>query len=347
MRIVSALVVVCLVAAAALVVVVGNKPSQEGFSVTLTDALGRQVNLTHAPMRIVSTAPEITELTYALGVGDRLIGVTDYCDFPANVTERKSAGTLKSVGGFWDPKLEDIVNLTPDLVLVSGWNSAHIELANQLDSMGIKSVALYEGTTIDQVYKNVRLVGAALKMTTKADQLVSGMQDTITKIHDKLSPTASKPRVMFIVWLGDPIYVAGNDTFINEVIKFAGGVNAVNTSGWASLSKEDAYAAAPDVIFISGTMAMETPEQLITSLKNDTIWNMTDAVKNDKIYITMNQGENVFVRQSVRIVEAVQLMAEVFQPQQFGVNIPSVIGNEYQSYLVSLDTPAHQAPLAR
>ncbi len=342
MKMVSTIIVVCFLATAALVVVIGNKPGQESFNVTLTDALGRQVNLTHAPMRIVSAAPEITELTYALGVGNRLVGVTDYCDFPADVINSKANGTLKSIGGFWNPRLEDIVNLTPDLVFVDGGNSAHIELANQLASMGIKVVALYEGTTIDQIYNNVKLVGASLKMSEKADQLVTGMQDTVSKIHARLNPGLAKPRVMFIVWLGDPIYVAGNNTFINEVIKFAEGENAVNASGWASLSKEDAYAAAPDVVFISGTMAMETPEQIISDLHNDTIWSMTNAVKNDKIFVVMNQGENVFVRQSVRIVQAVQLMAEVLQPEQFGMNVPSVIGNEYQSYLVSLDAPARQ-----
>ena len=335
--IIIAIAVVGILVTAGLVMLVGNKPaSGENFNVTMTDALGRKVNLTHQPERIVSCAPEITELVYAMGQGSKLVGVTGYCDYPQDVVDRKAAQTVKDIGGFSTPKAEEIVDLTPDLVLVTASMSQHVELANQLEGLGLAVVALYEGATINRVYDNIRLVGSALKMEGQAASLVGEMQKKITAIQGKIDWAKPQAKVFFAVWL-EPIYAAGAGTFINEVVQFAGGANAMASyPGWAMVSKEDVIAASPDIIFVSGTMMEMTPEQIITSMETDPVWSMTPAVQNHKVFVVTNQGENVFVRQSVRIVEAIQLMAEVLQPSAFGANVPNIIGSEYQDYLTPL-----------
>ncbi len=124
-----------------------NTPTQQPYDVTVTDALGRNVTLSSSPARIVSCAPEITELLCALGAGDRLVAVTDYCDYPSEIVSRKENGTLSSIGNYWDPQIEVIINQKPDLVMLVESDANHIALASNLEAMGIKAIVYFELVT--------------------------------------------------------------------------------------------------------------------------------------------------------------------------------------------------------
>lgn len=306
------------------------------YPITITDALNRTVIVEEKPQRIVSTAPSITELLFALDLGDKVVGVTDYCDYPPEVVEMRENGTIESIGGYWDPNLEKIVKLNADLVLLDAGVPAHQDLAGQLDSLNITAVALYPGKTIDEIYDNIRLVGKIAGEKNKADKLVKDMTNRINDVQSAVKDVENKSSVLFALWL-NPVYTCGNDTFLSRIIYLAGGVNVfADLSGWPTVSLEEIVARKPDVILVTATMMGEEPEDIINSLKNDALWNSTPAVQNNKVYILIGQGENIFLRPSVRVVEAVELLARILYPDIFHTTeIPNVIGDNYTDYLPS------------
>ena len=333
-----AILVAAVLLVTAVVVVVSTQPSSTNSKGTIIDAYDRQVNITSTPKKIVSVAPDITEMAYALGAGRDLVGVTDYCDYPQDVESRVQNGTLKSIGGFYTPSAERIVNMTPDLVFVSAGVSSHRALVTQLEALDIKVIGLYDEVNISRVYDNIKLMGKALDKQAKADQLVHDLSSTLSKIDAKVSAQTVKLRVMYVVWLS-PLSVVGNGTSLNEMIQLAGGWNAFgNMQGWASPSLETLLMNDPDVILFSGWADPRDAEQLISDLSKDPIWNGTKAFQQGKVYMLKSQAANCFERGGVRMTEAVQLLAEILYPQAFSApSIPHSIGDEYRDYLTPLN----------
>jgi len=334
-----AILVVAAMLVTAVVVVVSTQPSHTSSKGTIIDAYDRQVNITSTPKKIISVAPDITELVYALGAGQDLVGVTDYCDYPHDVVSRVENGTLKSIGGFYTPSAERIVNMTPDLVFVSAGVSSHRALVTQLEALDIKVIGLYDEVNISRVYDNIKLMGKVLDKQAQADQLVNDLSSTLSKIDAKVSAQTVKLRVMYVVWLS-PLSVVGNGTSLNEMIQLAGGWNAFgNMQGWASPSLETLLTNDPDVILFSVMGGSQwDAEQLISDLSKDPIWNGTKAFQEGKVYMLKSQAANCFSRGGVRMTEAVQLLAEILYPQAFSApSIPHSIGDEYRDYLTPLN----------
>jgi iron complex transport system substrate-binding protein len=179
--------------------------SPDTYSVSMTDALGRQVNITAKPQRIVSCTPETTELLFALGAGDSVVGVTDYCDYPAEMVAKKynpesnPNGTIRSVGGWFPPEIKDIINLTADLVVMRKYSDAPDPFVYQLEANNINALVLYGGDNFDEVYKNIGLLGKALKMDDQASNMVQGMKDQIALIHGIAAQSSATPKVLFLI----------------------------------------------------------------------------------------------------------------------------------------------------
>ena len=304
------------------------------YPIPVTDALGREVTFDEVPERIISAAPGTTEMVYALGLGDKVVGVTDYCDWPTQVVSEKDNGTLASIGGYWEPSLEMIINLNPDLVVLSGGVYSHADIAEQLGNMGINAFVTWRGENLTEIYQNIEMIGEICDCQSTATNLVSSMQDRVDYVQSVvagLGPT----KELHAVWL-DPVYTCGGDTFASQIVALAGGENIfADLSGWPTVSIEEIIDQAPDVMTITATMMGSTPEQIIQSLEDDPLWSQVPAVQNEKVYILYGQGENIFNRQSVRIVDGLEIMAEILYPEVFEVEMPHVIGNDYQDYLIS------------
>lgn len=332
-KIVVVLIVVALIAIPAMAIIVLNQSNDDnGNGVVSADALGREVTV-ESYSRIVSCAPDITELVYAMGKGSNLVGVTSYCDYPQEVLDRKTSGNLTDIGGYWTPSLETIVDLEPTLVLVSAGVQSQTELVPQMEGLNITVVGMYSGKNMTEVADNIRLMGIMLRDSGRAEDLISEMNDLISDIHEITSSQGSKPKVLFALWL-DPLYTTGGATYVDEIITMAGGENVFgDMEGWPQPSMEQVIEAAPDYLIVSGTMMMQTPEEIIQGLENDSFWSVIPAVQNGHVYVLVNQGENTFLRQGVRMVDAVHLLAEILFPEEFGANVPNVIGSEYHDYL--------------
>lgn len=273
---------------------------------TLTDQLGRLVELPSNPQRIVSLAPSNTEILYALGLGDRIAAVTDYSDYPPE------AKTKPNVGAYDTPNLEQIIAMNPDLVLATEAHQATI--IPELESHGITVVAL-SPQTLDDVLTSIIMVGKVTGKVKEAAKLTGDMQKRIKSVTDKTSKLADamKPRVFYILW-NDPLMTAGAETFIDELIYKAGGINiAHNLTNYTDISLEAVIAANPEVMVAGVGMGEgeDLPLQFITKEERlqDTV-----ARQNNRIYPI---NTDLVGRPGPRIVDALEEFGRIIHPELF------------------------------
>ncbi len=275
--------------------------------VEIIDQLGRTVTLeTTNPQRIVSLAPSHTETLYALGLGDRLVAVTDYCNYPPEVKEKPS------IGGFSTPNIEEVVAMDPDLILATVIHEDKV--IPQLEAKGLTVVAV-DPTTIDEVIEAITLIGKVTGAEKEADSLLADMQKRIKAVTDKTDGLAGaeKPNVLYVVW-HDPLMAAGSGTLHDELIRTAGGTNvASELDGYAAISLEVVIAANPQVMIAGVGMGTgeDLPLQFITT---EPRLEDTDARINNRIY---RIDVDLVGRPGPRIVEALEQFAGFIHPELF------------------------------
>jgi ABC-type Fe3+-hydroxamate transport system substrate-binding protein len=219
----------------------------ESRAPAVTDGLGRSVVLPKRVERLVALAPNLTEMVFAVGAGEKLVGTDDYSNFPA------AARAITKVGGM-QPNVEKIAALKPDLVIASTEGN-HPNLGPALAAAGIP---LYVVRTdrLGEIAPAMKQVGDMLD-APRTDEAVRELErDIAAQVRRRGAP---KPRVLFAVWL-DPLYVGGRETFTDDLFKLTGGFNAVSVTGWPQYSLESLLAAPPDLIlYPKGAV---TPEQV-------------------------------------------------------------------------------------
>lgn len=227
------------------------------------------------PLRIVSTAPSITEILYALGIGDRVVGVSDFCDYPPEASKKPK------VGGVVNPNVEAIIALEPDLVFGLP-NAAHENLYRSLRQIGIKMRAM-PNDTIEDLYAMIRTIGKETGTSEQAEAMVERLQTKFLEINEKVAGQP-KQKVMFVVGV-DPLFVAGKGTFINELIGIAGGENIAGDSltKYPQLGIEEVVSKAPDVILYTSLNFELTGEQKDQAKKIWSAYSSIPAVKNGRI----------------------------------------------------------------
>jgi iron complex transport system substrate-binding protein len=223
---------------------------------TYTDDMDREVAINEVPERIVSHVPSITEMLFALGLGDRVVGVSDYCDYP------EEAQSKPSVGNYFNPSIENIVALEPDLVLTDG----HSENIQQLDGLGITYMVI-DPSDIDGIYEALELLGDITGTQSEAADLIDSMQNSIADVLDQVEG-APLVRVMYIIDATDPTlpWTAGPGSFVDALITMAGGENIAGQAqgAWIQLAIEEIVNADPEIIILplSHGTAFTPPEVL-------------------------------------------------------------------------------------
>lgn len=246
----------------------GGPQQQAATTDTVTDDYGRTVVIPTNPQRVVSLSPAVTEIMFALGAGDLLVGRTDFCEFPAE------AAQIPSIGGISNLNIERIVSLSPDLV-ISG-SMVGKKVTDQMDAMGTPMVCVIEKPRFEALYDNIRAIGRLVGKEREADSLnellhnrVDALVDSThaitparpqgaalssaesNQIGEKSHNNAVTPKVYYVVGFGATgNFTAGGNTFINDIIRMAGGRNiAADIDGWSysleALMKED-----PDYIIV-------------------------------------------------------------------------------------------------
>jgi iron complex transport system substrate-binding protein len=261
------------------------------------------------PERIVSTAPSITELLYALGLGNRVVGVTRYCRYPPD------AQTKPKIGDYTSPNLEAIAALRPDLVVVQN-NPIH--LADKLGALHLRVLEINQ-ESIAAIYKSIHDMGAATGTQHAASQLSDSILNGLTMIRARLAPLP-RVRMMFVVGRSpnrlDGLVVAGRASYLNEVIEAAGGENIFRdaVAGYPKVSLEEVMARNPDVIVDMGDMSdtvgvTDEHKKSVTRLW-DQIPNLA-AVKNHRVYAV---ASDIFVVPGPRVIDAAKAFAEMLHP---------------------------------
>jgi iron complex transport system substrate-binding protein len=282
-----------------------STPTPTLSSFTITDSLGRQITINNNhPQKIVSLAPSNTEILFALGLGDRIVGVTDYCDYPPE------AKTKPSIGAYHEPNIEAIIAKEPDLVLATEAQTESIY--NQLESHGITVVAIVPHN-MNEVLQNITLVGKITGQDEQAANLVANMQKRINAITEKTKNLTEeqKLRVFYIFWQ-DPIWTAGAGTFEDTLIEMAGGINIAHAlNGHISMSLEAIINANPQV-YIAG-IGMGTGEDApLQYIKTEERLKDSEGVQKNRIY---SVDMDIIGRPGPRIVDALEEFFKLIHPE--------------------------------
>jgi iron complex transport system substrate-binding protein len=295
----------CLLLLCALVVGAGAAGCSQPAAGAVTDDLGREVQLDSIPQRIVSHVPSITETLFALGLGDRVVGRSDYCNYPPEALEKPS------VGGYYTPSIEKIAALDPDLVLTDGY----VADIGKLDALGIPWVVL-DPKDIDGYMADIELLGRIAGKQKEASDLVSELRDGIDGVVASVAGEP-RPRVFYVfdaTVLSQP-WTAGPGSFVDSFINLAGGDNVAADASdpWLQFSMEALVDADPQVILVDTAMgtAVASPDEF----KADPVWQKVTAVKDDRISII---DGDLMDRPSPRLVEGLQDLVRIFHPDLVG-----------------------------
>jgi len=264
---------------------------------------------TSVPQRIITLAPNITEVTFALGLDNKIVAVTKYCDYPAQVN------TLPKVGGFIDPNLEAIVALQPDLVILVASQQQTIK---QLQQLNIPILAVHNATLAD-IKDSISIIGKATDRQQQAEQILNKIEHQISTISNKVA-NLNRPKVMLTMGHSTSsehmknVYIAGQHDFYNDLIKLAGGQNSYQNTHLKvpSLSIEGIMQLNPDVIidiFPEASDHNANIEQAIQQWQNLTYVN---AVKNNRIHII---EQNYATIPGPRIFQLLGDMARIIHPE--------------------------------
>ncbi|MFW6118590.1 MAG: ABC transporter substrate-binding protein [Chloroflexota bacterium] len=263
----------------------------------VVDDLGRSVAINGTPQRIVSIAPSNTEILFALGLGDKVVGVTDWCDYPPEALDKAK------VGGYDTPDIEKIDALNPDLILAA--HGTPVDVIDTLEGLGLTVFGI-KSTDLDDLLNDIRTVGNITGKEVEAQALTSEMESRIEAVTDATSELEERLSVFYVVW-HDPLWTAGSETFIHELIEKGGGVNICqNITGYSTISIEEVVARNPEVIIAS--------ESSFEWAQNETLLQGTNASQSGRIY----QGDdNLVQRPGPRLVDGLEWFAYFIHPEIF------------------------------
>lgn len=268
-------------------------------------------NASSQPQRIVSTSPSITETLFALGLGPKVVGVSQYCRFPEEVL------ALPKVGTFLRPNAESIARLQPDLVVIHRLPN---DLGTRLTSLGIRYLEVDRGT-LPSLYAMIEEVGAAAGASPRARELVATTQAQLKALLDR-SANLPKVRVLFIVGrrLGTltNLVAAGSDSYLNDLIRTAGGVNVMadeNLPAYPRISLETVIRLDPDILIDVAEPMVGGAQKEAHQREVVTLWTQQDelsAVRNKRVYALDSE---MFVVPGPRVANVARSLFDTFHPE--------------------------------
>ena len=278
-------------------------PSEPPVFREVSDETGRSVRIPQPVRRIVSLAPSLTETIYALGLEDRLVGDTEYCDYPPDAKKKTK------VGGGIDPSLEVIASLHPDLVLVTK-SFNRLETTQSLDRLGISSYATDPHTVAD-IMSSVKTLADVLGVPEAGASAAEAVQRRLDDLEQRLSGLPPK-RVLFVVWT-QPLISTGKNTFLADALRHAGAVSIVDSSqDWPQVNLEEVARLQPDFLVFAESHSGDASREM-ARLATLPGWKILAAVHNHR-YAVVSDAVN---RPAPRIVSAIEELARQLHPKAF------------------------------
>lgn len=262
----------------------------------ITDDLGRKINLPNKITRAVSLAPNLTEIIFAVGAGDKLVGVTSFCNYP------QEAKKIQKVGDTLKPNIENIIALKPNIVFVS--TASQLEsFTETLEKQDIK-VFITNPSSLEDIYASIKRVGEIFGNGKKAETVIEGLKKRVMEVEAK---TKNVDKVKTFVQIDKSLYTIGKESFLTDLIEKAGGISVTQNveTVYPKISKEKALALNPDVIILSDSPDNNKPNEVF---KN------SNAVRNGKV---LKINADILSRPAPRIVDALEQIAGSLHPEKF------------------------------
>lgn len=279
----------------------------QGFPLSLQDAVGNKVTIEQKPEKIVSLIPSNTEAVFALGSGEKVIGVSENDNYPEETKD------IQKIGGM-EIDTEMILALQPDIVLAH--ESAHNskEGIQQLKDAGIPVLIVNDAKSFKEVYMSIEMIGTAIGELDKAKEIVKTMQNKLEKIKEKAKAIKSEDRKSVFVEVSPSpeIYTTGKNTFMDEMLDIISADNvAGELDGWVKLDEESMIAANPDVIITTYGYYTGDPVKEVTGRNG---WADIQAVKNGEVF---DVHSDIVTRSGPRLIEGVEELAKSVYPNVF------------------------------
>jgi iron complex transport system substrate-binding protein len=286
-----------------------NEESEEviegNFPITLTDGIGQEVTIEKEPTTIISVLPSNTEIAYALGLGDKIVGVSDYDNYPAEVLEKEKVGSMEI-------DVEKVLSLQPDLLLLSPSHNQYTDVLSKLNDAGINTLIVGDSSSFEDVYASIRLIANATGTSDKAEGIIADMQERLDVLKEKAKAVTEPKTVWVEVSPAPDIYTTGKGTFIHEMLEAINAVNAAGEQeGWVKFTEEEAVHLNPDIIFTTYGYYVDNPAQGVLSRAG---WAEVPAVKNEQVFDVDN---DTVTRPGPRLIDGVETLAKNIYPEIF------------------------------
>lgn len=270
-------------------------------AVTIMDDAGTTITLNTTPQRLVSLSPSNTEILAALGLLDRVVGVTDVCDYPPEAKNKTR------VGGYSAISIEKVAATKPDLIIASDKTSG--ETVSRLREIGFL-VIVVAPKSVDHVMRDIRMLGDITGMETQAGDLEARLTRRIDAVST--SQKTSSPTVAHVVY-NKPLYVSGNATLQDDIITRAGGTNVfAGRNGWGTVSLEEFLLANPDIIIVSSGGGMDPSERdvILGEFMDNPQYASLSAVKNRHVYAV---NADIISRPGPRVADAAEEVSRIIR----------------------------------
>lgn len=280
----------------------GPKPALDGpVTRQLTDDAGRRVSLPARVTRVISLAPNLTEIVFAVGAGDRLVGRTSYCDYPPE------AKSVAEIGDTLQPSLERIIALKPQVVLIS--TSSQLEVfTQQLQNQNIAAFVT-DPHDLEGVFRSIQQIGEMLGQKEQSDQLVKKLRERTTAVEQAVK--GKQPVRVFYQVSGEPLYTAGHDAFVTDLMRRAGAVSVTADvpGAWPKYSNESALAAKPEGIILPTGGSMGSANSDVTEALRQ-----SPAALQGHVY---KINDDYLTRPGPRSIDGLEAMARALHPDAF------------------------------
>lgn len=278
--------------------------TEQAYPLKTKDANGKMIEIKQQPKRVVSLLPSNTEILYALGVEDKIVGVSDNDNYPKEVSEKEKIGGIEF-------NLEKIISLQPDLVLSHGSVSESVAAGlQQLKDVGITVVTIPEAENFEETYDVITQVGVIMNKSEQAENIVAEMKNQVAEIQEKVSKV-EKQRSVYLEISDEPeIYTAGTGTFIQEIFDMLNIKNSATNKGWYQTSSEAIIKENPDVILVM----YDYVPNIVEKVKKRTGFQTISAVKNNRV---VQISEDEISRTGPRLAQGLENVAQAVYPEVF------------------------------
>ena len=316
--VITTVVIIAVIVSAALIYVYYSGQSAQQLETlhNLVDDTGYPTSLDAIPERIISMAPSTTEIAFALGLDDKVVAVSNYCDYPYDFSAWIEAGNMSTIGDFADPNMEVIASLDPDLILATA--GVQGPTIGTLRDLGYKVLVL-DPPDINGVLRDIELVGKATNKTAEAEALNENISSRIDAVVNTVANAEFKPKVYYEVWY-DPtsLWTAGSKAWQNELIEKAGGVNifADQALDYFQSSAEAVIERNPDIILLPAQgMGEGAPFWgSLDDVKARPGWGTINAVQHNGL---VQVDSNTIARAGPRVADIIEDLAKAFHPELF------------------------------